>query len=68
MIKKFKTFLEARMDLWEMNPDEKYYRRLKDFYGLAAKFRKKNNYPRGLFKFKTFQDAQNFQEELEKDL
>lgn len=63
MIKKFKTFEEARRDLWEMNPDENYYKRLTKFYELASML-KKRKLPRGIFKFKTFEEAQKHKQEL----
>jgi len=63
MIKKFKSFEEARRDLWVMNPDENYYRGLKEFYALASKLIKPK-YPKGLYKFKTFEEAQKHREEI----
>jgi len=61
MIKKFKTFEEARRDLWVMNPDDVYYKRLSEFYELAASLIKRK-IPQGIFKFKTFEDAQKHRE------
>lgn len=57
MIKKFKTFEDARRDLWEMNPSEIYFKRVKKFYRLAS-FLVKHKIERGVFKFKTFEDAE----------
>lgn len=37
MIKKFKTFEEARRDLSVMNPDQAYYDRLKAFFNFTEK-------------------------------
>jgi hypothetical protein len=57
MIKKFKTFEEARRDLWEMNPSPDYYKRVFNFYGLASDIIKRKLH-KGVFKFKTFEEAQ----------
>lgn len=61
MIKKFKTFEEARRDLWVMNPDEAYYKRVFEFYELAGSLIKRK-YPKGIFKFRTFEEAQKHRE------
>jgi hypothetical protein len=63
MIKKFKTFEEAQRDLWVMNPDEAYYQRLKEFYDFALTFNKRK-LPRGVFKFKTFEEARQHRQTL----
>lgn len=57
MIKKFKTFEEARRDLWVMNPTPEYYKRVVNFYELASHF-VKPKVQKGIFKFKTFEEAQ----------
>ncbi len=61
MIKKFKTFEEARRDLWVMNPDKAYYQRVAEFYELASSLVKRK-IPRGVFKFRTFEEAQKHRE------
>lgn len=58
MIKKFKTFEEARRDLWVMEPNDEYYRRVIAFYDLAASLIKPRSIEKGIFKFKTFEEAQ----------
>lgn len=63
MIKKFKTFEAASRDLWEMNPSEIYFKRVRNFYGLAS-FLVKHKIERGIFKFKTFEDAEKHLEEI----
>lgn len=58
MIKKFKTFEEARRDLWVSNPDQEYYDRLRAFFDFTEKlidFR--TGYKPGVYKFKTIQEA-----------
>ena len=57
MIKKFKTFEDARRDLWEMHPSEEYYKRVINFYELASHLVKQKVKKR-VFKFKTFEEAQ----------
>ncbi len=57
MVKKFKTFEEARRDLWEMHPSDEYYKRVISFYELASHFVKRK-VQKGVFKFKTFEEAQ----------
>ncbi|NUN10289.1 MAG: hypothetical protein HUU54_14035 [Ignavibacteriaceae bacterium] len=61
MIKKFKTFEEARRDLWVMNPDDAYYNRVFRFYELAASLSKRK-VPKGITKFRTFEEAQKHRE------
>lgn len=63
MIKKFKTFEEASRDLWEMNPSEIYFKRVRNSYGLASLL-VKHKIERGIFKFKTFEDAEKHLEEI----
>lgn len=63
MIKKFKTFEEARRDLWVMNPDATYYKKLFELFELAFTL-SKPNYPKGLYKFKTFEEAQKHREKF----
>ncbi len=41
-IKKFISFEDARKDLWVNNPDEKYYRRLKELFRFWGKITKRN--------------------------
>jgi cyclopropane fatty-acyl-phospholipid synthase-like methyltransferase len=56
-IQKFKTFEEAERALWNFKPDEKYYKQVREFYKLFAKLNK-FSYPHGVFKFKTFEEAE----------
>jgi hypothetical protein len=57
MVKKFKSFEDARRDLWVMEPTDEYYKRVIEFYELASKL-VKPKIQRGVFKFKTFEEAQ----------
>ncbi|GAB1350905.1 hypothetical protein MASR1M107_31200 [Ignavibacteriales bacterium] len=63
MIKKFKTFDEAQQDLWCFNPDEAYYKRVKEFYELASHLIKRKPF-KGVLKFKTFEETQAHRESL----
>ena len=63
MIKKFKTFDEAQQDLWCFNPDEAYYKRVKEFYELACPL-VKFKVQKGVLKFKTCEEAQAHKESM----
>jgi hypothetical protein len=66
MLKKFKSFEEASQDLWEFHPGPEYYERVRRFYEFAAHFIKRN-YPKGIFKFKTIEEANRHREECMKN-
>lgn len=55
-VQKFKTFEEAERQLWELNPDQEYYRSLTKLFGL---FNTLNpvDCEKGIHKFKTFEEA-----------
>lgn len=58
MIKKFKTFEEARRDLWVMNPDQAYYDCLRAFFNFTEKLIDyRTGYKPGVYKFKTIEEA-----------
>jgi len=57
-IKKFKTFEEAEMDLWCFEPDEAYFERIRKMFEVATKLHNKKYKP-GLYKYKTFKEAQD---------
>ncbi len=54
---KYKTFEEADQALWNFNPDEKFFRKIHELFILAAKLNPVV-YPRGVFKYKTLEEAQ----------
>ncbi len=56
-VQKFKSFEEAERAQWNFHPDEKYYREMISFYKLFCKL-SKFSYPKGVFKFKTFEEAE----------
>ena len=57
-IKKYKTFEEAEKDLWVLNPDEKYYKKIRELFEFYSEILKNRNIPRGIFKYKTFEEAE----------
>jgi len=56
-IQKFKSFEEAERALWNFNPDNEYYKKLRAFYKLFSKLLK-FSYPQGVFKFRSFEEAE----------
>lgn len=56
-IQKFKTFEESEKALWNFNPDKEYYDKVRAFYKLFFRLNK-FSYPKGIFKFKTFEEAE----------
>ena len=57
-VQKFKTFEEAERALWNFKPDKEYYRQIAAFYGLFTKLSSRFSYPAGVFKFNTFEEAE----------
>lgn len=55
-IQKFKTFEEAQSQLWDFNPDQKYYNSISELFNLAN-FLKKPVCEKGIHKFRTFKQA-----------
>jgi len=57
-IKKYKTFKEAKSDQYVFYPDEEYLK--KAFSLLRIRFLKDigKKFPHGIFKYKTFEEAQ----------
>lgn len=63
-VQKFKTFEEAERALWEVHPDEAYYDRVAELWDFANKLNP-ISYPKGIFKFRTIEEANKHREELE---
>ncbi len=59
--KKFRTFEEAEEELWNLNPDSEWIKRVFRLFKLM-RFQKKGPVKRGIRKFKTIEEA-----ELERD-
>jgi hypothetical protein len=58
-IKKYKTFQEAREDLWNFNPDEEWLKkafRIFDFPEVFGKLKTQRPFEQGIKKFKTFEE------------
>ncbi|MDZ7401156.1 MAG: hypothetical protein ONB37_13425 [candidate division KSB1 bacterium] len=63
-IYKYKTFEEAEQALWNFNPDEKYLQRVEELWEFANQLNP-IVYPRGIFKFKTIEEANRHREAIE---
>ncbi len=63
-VQKFKTFEEAEKALWKVHPDEAYYDRVAELWDFANKLNP-ISYPKGIFKFRTIEEANKHREELE---
>ncbi|MBN1352898.1 hypothetical protein JXJ21_26145 [candidate division KSB1 bacterium] len=63
-IYKYTTFEEAEKALWNFNPDEKYYDRVAELWDFASDL-SSINYPKGIFKFKSIDEANQHREEIE---
>lgn len=55
-IQKFKTFEEAERALWCFHPDKEYYKRVAELWKLAN-YLCPPNFPRGIFKYRTIEEA-----------
>ena len=63
-IQKFKTFQEAEKALFTFTPDKAYYKRVAALWDFADKLNP-ISWPKGIFKFKTIEDANKHREEIE---
>jgi hypothetical protein len=63
-VQKFKTFEEAENALLNPYPDEAYFARVSDLWDFADKLNRVS-YPRGVFKFRTIEEANRHREKLE---
>lgn len=59
---KYKTFDEAEKTLWNFNPDEAYFERVIKLFDLAQRLNPVR-YPRGVFKYRTLEEANKQSEE-----
>jgi hypothetical protein len=64
-VQKFKTFEEAEKALITYYPDEAYYKRVAQLWDFANKLNP-ISWPRGIFKFKTIEEANKHREEIER--
>lgn len=66
-VQKFKTFAEAEKALWNFNawkPDDSYLARVAELWDFANHLNP-ISYPKGIFKFKTIEEANKHREEIE---
>jgi len=56
-VQKFKSFEEAEKALWTSNPDDAYFKKVREFYKLFAKL-SKFSYPSGVYKFRSVEEAE----------
>jgi hypothetical protein len=63
-VQKFKTFEEAERALLNFHPDEAYYARAAELWDFANKLNP-ISYPKGIFEFRTIEEANKHREELE---
>lgn len=61
-IQKFKSFEEAEKALWNFNPDDAYFQRVRRLFEFAEKLNP-IRCPHGIFKFKTIEEANRHREE-----
>ncbi len=64
-IQKFKTLEEAEKAIAISEPDEAYFKRVAQLWDFANKVNP-ISYPKGLFKFKTIEEANKHREEIER--
>ncbi len=63
-VQKFKTFEEAELALLNLHPDDAYFARVAELWNFADKLNH-ISYPKGIFKFKTIEEANRHREETE---
>jgi hypothetical protein len=61
---KYKTFEEAEQALWNFHSDEGHFERVKKLWNFANQICP-IRYPRGIFKFKTIEEANAHREAIE---
>jgi len=61
-LQKYKSFSEAEQALWCFKPDEKYFKQIKELFKLANRLCPPN-FPRGVFKYRTIEEANKDKEE-----
>lgn len=58
-IKKFLSFEEARRDLWVIDPDENYYKRVRELFALVERLGSRSR-KYGVYKFANISDKNKF--------
>ena len=65
-VQKFKTFEDAEKALWNFQPDDKYFARVAAHWDFANALNP-IKYPKGIFKFKTMEEANEHREAIERE-
>ncbi len=55
--KKYTSFEQARRDQWNYNPDEEYYRQVREFYRFISRLNPPKCKP-GITKYRSIKEAQ----------
>jgi len=63
-VKKFETFEDAKKALWHFHPDKGYLEELASLWRFADKL-SSIKYPKGVFKFKTIEEANKHRRDFE---
>lgn len=63
-VKKYKTFEEAREDLFVYNPGKEYYKELHEYFLFLERITPKVKLPHGVFYYKTFEEAEKHLEDI----
>lgn len=61
-VQKFKSFEDAEKALWNFEPDEAYFERVRKLFEFAQNLNP-IRYPHGVFKYKSIEDASRQSEE-----
>ena len=61
---KYKTYQEAERALWNFNPDKAYFKKIHELFIMADKMNPVI-YPKGIFKYKTLDEAQKQRQQWE---
>jgi len=61
---KYKTFEEAERALWNFHPDETYFNKVAELWSFANKL-SPITYPKGIFKYRTIEEANKEREKWE---
>ena len=56
---KYKSFEEAEKALWNFNPDQRYFDRIKQFWNFASKLSPAKPFKKGIVKFHSITEKKN---------
>lgn len=65
-IYKYKSFEQTERALWNFQPDAAYYKKVVALWAFANRLRP-IKYPRGIFKFRTIEEANRHRDEFESE-